>query len=280
MNAGLLQDALVITLNLAAMLAMGLELTPSQLGGALRRRGPVALGLFVNLVIAPALAWGMIALFDLPPVLALGFLLVACAPGGNTGPLFTANARGDIAYAVALVVILSFASVASVPLLMSVLADRGAADFSAQAPAMVRLILTWQIAPLCAGMIVHRLHRGFALRVAPVARVIGNVSLLVLTVALVVTRGEIILRESLAPLLAVEAFVLLMLACGLLLGSPRDPAARALGLTSCTRNLACSMLLGSQVFPDQPAVMMGVLAYGLLWLPTVMPISFLLRRFA
>lgn len=280
MSPGLLQDALVITLNVAIMLAMGLELTPAQLGAAARRAGTMGVGLGVNLVAAPLLAWLLIAGLDLPAELALGFLLAACAPGGNTGPLFTANARGDVAYSVALVVVLSFASVASVPLLMGLLADRAAGDFAGQAPAMVRMILTYQIAPLVAGMVVHAVHRRAALRAAPVARAIGNASLVLLTVVLLVTRGDVIVASGWRPLLAIEAFVLAMLATGLLLGPPRDPAARALGLTSCTRNLACSMLLGSTVFADEPAVMMGVLAYGLLWLPTALPASFWLRRYS
>ena len=280
MSTGLLQDALVISLNVATMLAMGLELTLGRLGSAARRVRPMGLGLAINLVAAPLLAWLMVVGLDLPAGMALGFLLAAAAPAGNTGPLFTANARGDIAYSVALVVVLSFISVASVPLLMSLFSQRSAGVFEAQSAAMVRMILTYQIAPLCAGMVVHALSARFALRAAPVARVIGNASLLLLTVALLVTKGGVIVANGAKPLLAIEAFVLIMLASGLLLGPPRDPQARALGLTSCTRNLACSMLLGSTVFADEPAVMMGVLAYGLLWLPTALPVSFWLRRFA
>jgi BASS family bile acid:Na+ symporter len=279
MSQALLQDALVITLNVAAMLAMGLELTLARLRAAVRRPGPMALGLGVNLVAAPLLGWLLIVGLDLPEALALGFMLVAAAPGGNVGPLFTANARGDIAYSVALVVILSFASVVSVPLLMGAFAG-DSRDFGQHAPAMVRMILTYQIAPLLVGMLGHAIHARLALRIAPVARLVGTASLLALTVALIVTKGGVILEAGWLPLLAIEAFVLVMIASGLLLGSPRSPEARALGLTSCTRNLACSMLLGSQVFAHEPAVMMGVLAYGLLWLPTAMPLSFWLRRFA
>jgi bile acid:Na+ symporter, BASS family len=280
MNAGALQDGLVITLNLASMLAMGLELTPDKLAGAARRAKPMAVGLGVNLVLAPALAWLLVQALALPPAIAIGLLLVAAAPGGNMGPLFTANARGDIAYAVSLVVVLSFASVVSVPLLMSVMAPPGSADFGGHAPAMMRMILVYQIAPLCLGMVVRAVRAGVAARLAPIARIVGNVSLLVLTAALIVTRGGVIVGNGLLPLAAVEAFVLLMLATGFLLGPIRDPAARALGLVSGTRNLACSMLLGSQVFGDQPEVMLGLLAYGLLWLPTTMPLSFWLKRFA
>jgi hypothetical protein len=94
------------------------------------------------------------------------------------------------------------------------------------------------------------------------------------------TRGGLIFSGGLAPLAAVEAFVLALLASGLLLGAPRDPTGRALGLTTCTRNIVLSMLMASQVFGAEPLVLMGVMTYGLLWLATAMPASFWLRRFA
>jgi bile acid:Na+ symporter, BASS family len=280
MNFDALQDGLVITLNIASMLAMGLSLTVSQLGGAVRRVGPLALGLGLNLVLAPLLAWGLAGLLAMPAAFGLGLLICGAAAGGNMGPLFTANARGDIAYSVALVVILSFVSVASVPFVLGLLADPWTADIRGQAPRMMAIIVQFQIAPLVAGMIGHAISPRLALRAAPVARVIANASLVALTVGLLVTKGGLILGAGVLPLLAVEGFVLVLLASGMLLGMPRDPTGRALGLSTCTRNLVLSMLMASQLFRAEPLVMMGVLTYGLLWILTAMPMSFLLRRFA
>ena len=280
MNFQLLQDTLVITLNVASMLAMGLELTMPRLAGALRPVGRLATGLLVNLIAAPVLAWALATGLGLPAAFALGFFLCAAAPAGNTGPLFTANARGDIAYAVALVVILSFISVASVPLWMGLFAERSAGDFTAQTPTMVRMILTYQIAPLLAGMVVHAALPSVARRAAPVARAVGNIALLVLTVALLITKGDVMLEAGPVAMLAIESFVLVAMASGLLIGPIRDPAARALAMSTCTRNLSLSLLIGSQVFRDDPAVMIGVLCYGLLWLSTALPVSLWLRRFA
>ena len=284
MNVDLLQDVLVITLNVASMLAMGLELTVEKLAAAAKRPRPMVLGFALNLVAAPLLAWliwAPVALLGLPTMLGLGLFLCAAAPGGNVGPLFTANARGDVPYAVSLVVVLSLMSVATVPLLMSLATlDGYSGSFRRQATEILYLLLTCQIAPLAFGLALHAFRPGEAARAALLARRITIVSLAVLTIGLVVTKGHLILRGGLAPLIAIEVFVLVALASGLLLGSPRDPSARALSLVTCTRNLALSMLVGSQVFRGQPEVMLGVLAYGLLWLATALPVSFWLRRFA
>src|SRR5687768_9871625 len=104
MNAEALQNFLVIVLNVSVMLAMGLGLTLGQLRDTLRRKDRLAIGLLLNLLIIPLAGAAMIRLFALPPAAALGFLLCVAAAGGPTGPLLTANARGDTAYSVALVV--------------------------------------------------------------------------------------------------------------------------------------------------------------------------------
>lgn len=277
MNGDTLQSALVITLNVASMLAMGLELTLGRLGASLRATRPMAIGLAVNLLAAPLLVWAMATAAALPVAAALAFLLCAAAPGGNTGPLLTANARGDTAYAVALVVVLSFASVATVPLVLGAFLRGQPGAVEVPTAVMVQLILMFQIAPLCVGMAVHAAWPPAARRLAPMVRVLGNASLAVLTLLLLVTKGRLLLSNGVVLLVLIEAFVLLALFSGRLLGPVGDGRARALAMTTCTRNLSLALLLGAQVFRD-PATMMAILAYGLLWVTTAVAAGLWLRR--
>lgn len=277
MNGDSLQSALVITLNVASMLAMGLELTVGRLGASLRAPRPMAVGLAVNLLAAPLLVWAMASAADLPFAAALAFLLCAAAPGGNTGPLLTANARGDTAYAVALVVALSFASVATVPLVLGAFMRGESSAIEVPTGVMVQLILMFQIAPLCLGMVAHAAWPPAARRLAPMVRVLGNASLAVLTLLLLFTKGRLLLANGVVLLVLIEIFVLLALFSGRLLGPFTDGRARALAMTTCTRNLSLALLLGAQVFRD-PATMMAILAYGLLWVTTATAAGLWLRR--
>ena len=61
-------------------------------------------------VLVPALSVVLIALFDLPPSVALGMLLVVSGPAGSMSNLLTHRARGDVALSVSLTTLSSVLS--------------------------------------------------------------------------------------------------------------------------------------------------------------------------
>lgn len=278
MNAELLQNLLVIVLNVSVMLAMGLDLTFGQLRETLRRRDRLLMGLALNLLVVPLAGAVMIRLFALPPAAALGFLLCVTAAGGPTGPLLTANARGDTAYSVALVVILSFASVVTVPVLVQLLGGAVVpANGGGYVAQIITMILLWQILPLCAGMAFHHwrpaqappLHRAF--------KALGNLSLVVLTVALLILKGQLVFANGWQPLLACALMVALVFVLCALVERPSTPYGKALMFTTTIRSLALALLLASQVFAD-PVVVLMTLTYGLFMFASSVPLAFAIGR--
>jgi len=71
------------------MLGLGLSLTADDFRrvGAAPRAVVVALG--CQLVLLPALCFGLVLAFDLSPLLAVGMMLLAASPGGTTANLFS-----------------------------------------------------------------------------------------------------------------------------------------------------------------------------------------------
>jgi bile acid:Na+ symporter, BASS family len=272
------QDFLVILLNVSVMLAMGLDLTLAQLHDTLRRPAALASGMLLNLLLVPLLAAGTIHLFALPAAAALGFLLCAAAAGGSTGPLLTANARGDVAYSVALVVLLSFASVPAVPLLVHWLGGAiipGNGD--RYAGRIIGMILLWQIAPLCAGMLIRHWHANLSRRLHVGFKALGNLTLLVLTLGLLILKSQLVLAHGWMPLVACALFVCITLGVGSLVARPSSAFGRALMFSTGIRNLSLALLLASQVFTE-PATMLTALAYGLFMFGISLPLSFVMRR--
>lgn len=280
MNADSLQDLLVIILNVSVMLAVGLDLTVAQLQAALRRVGPLTAGLVLNLLVVPLLAAGTIWIFDLPPAVALGFLLCAVAAGGSTGPLLTANARGDVAYSVMLVVVLSFAAVPVVPLLMRWLAGavipENAVNYESR---IIGMILLWQILPLCIGLQVRHWNASLARPLHIGAKALGNLTLLALTIGLMILKGHLLLANGWLPLIALALFVIVTLLVGMVVARPSTAYGRALMFSTAIRNLSLALLLASQVFND-PATMLTALGYGLFMFGISLPLSLYVRRHA
>jgi predicted Na+-dependent transporter len=72
-------------------------------------------------VLVPAAAVGLLLTLHAHPRVTAGFLIAAVWPGALCGPPFTAMAKGDVAAAVGLLVILVGSSVLMVLLLLHVL---------------------------------------------------------------------------------------------------------------------------------------------------------------
>lgn len=84
------------------MLGMGLTLRSEDVL-ALRHAGrPLLLGVGLQYLLMPVLAWLLAAGLDLSPMLELGVILVGCAPGGTASNVVTWLARGDVALSVAM----------------------------------------------------------------------------------------------------------------------------------------------------------------------------------
>ena len=68
-------------------------------------------------LLLPLVCFGLVKLFDLPPLLAVGMMLLAASPGGTSANLFSHLFRGDVALNVTLTAVNSVISIVSLPLI-------------------------------------------------------------------------------------------------------------------------------------------------------------------
>lgn len=260
------------------MLAMGMGLTLTEVGRALRRARILALGLVVNFVAIPMLVLLLVKIFAIDDPVAAGLLLCALAPGGGVGTLFVDYSRGDLGLSVGLLLGLTFSSVLLTPILLGLWTggDVGAALSATTWPTM-KLILTFQVIPLVAGLLLRRYAKTGARRVQPWIARIARWLMLGIIAAYLVTKGQLLVANGLRP------FVIIVVAnlAGFLLGW--SPLLRAkterlsLGLTSMNRNLALAMLLAATFF-THPSTIATVLAYGLVMLILSFAVAAWFRR--
>ena len=76
------------------MLGLGLSLTTEDFRRVLLYPKAVVLGLACQMLLLPAVCFGLAKAFALPPELAVGLMLLAASPGGATANLFSHH-RGD-----------------------------------------------------------------------------------------------------------------------------------------------------------------------------------------
>jgi len=102
------------------MLSMGMTLKTKNFTQVITRPRAFFLGLVAQMLLVPLLAVILLQIFHLPPLLAVGLLVLSFSPGGTTSNLFSYLARGDVALSIALTTAASFITPFSIPLLTEV----------------------------------------------------------------------------------------------------------------------------------------------------------------
>ncbi len=105
------------------MFGLGLGLTVADFKRVGQHPRAVVVALTCQLVLLPAVCFGLVRLFDLDPLLAIGMLLLAASPGGTTANLYSHLFHGDVALNITLTAVNSIISIATLPLITNLAID-------------------------------------------------------------------------------------------------------------------------------------------------------------
>ena len=115
-DSALISTGLPIALAII-MFGLGLSLTVADFRRVVRTPKAVAVALVLQVVVLPLVAFGLVTVFDLDPLLAVGVMLLAASPGGTTANLFSHLFRGDVALNITLTAINSVLAAFSIPII-------------------------------------------------------------------------------------------------------------------------------------------------------------------
>ena len=161
---------LLPTLLLAAlaliMFGLGLSLTVGDFRRLLGQPKAVLLALALQALALPALCYALVVALAVPPVFAIGLMLLAASPGGVSANLFSHLFGGNVAMNISLTAINTLLSIVTLPLI----ANFAIASFSQSGQvvpmqtAKVMEVIAIVLVPVAVGMAVKRLAPGFAAR--------------------------------------------------------------------------------------------------------------------
>lgn len=100
------------------MFDLGLTLEAKDFLLVLRRFKAMLTGMIGQLVVLPVLAWFIARAMHLDPIFTIGFVLIACCPGGSSSNIFSMLAKGDVALSVSLTAVSSIITLLTVPAVM------------------------------------------------------------------------------------------------------------------------------------------------------------------
>jgi bile acid:Na+ symporter, BASS family len=241
----------------SSMLAVGLSLTIRQIVAPLRNGRLVLLALLANFVLMPLGALAIARILRLDQPLGIALLLLGAAAGAPFLPKLAGIAKGNLAFAVGLMVLLMVLTVAYMPLVLPLLLKGVSVDPMKIARSLVLLMLL----PLGAGLAVNARFGNIAARMrAPLNR-ISTLSLALLVVLLLVTNIQnVISLFGTRGILASILFLLAGAGIGWLLGGPGLETKGVLALATAQRNIAAALVVGGKDFDPKVLVMIVVVA--------------------
>ncbi|MEE4234809.1 bile acid:sodium symporter family protein [Pseudomonas viridiflava] len=193
------------------MFGMGLTLKLEDYSEVARNPWRVALGVVAHFVIMPGVAWLLCKVFQLPPEIAVGAILVGCCPSGTSSNVMAWLAKGDLALAVAIAAVTTLLAPLLTPTLIWFLAS---AWLPVSFMDMFWSILQLVMLPIVLGVLAQRLlgaRVSYAVDVLPLVSVVS----IVMIVCAVVAASQAKIAES---GLLIMAVVILHNTFGFLLG--------------------------------------------------------------
>ncbi len=212
------------------MFELGLNLRIEDFKLFRTRPKPVLAGLIGQIIVLPVLAWIIGRALGLEPIFLIGFVLIACCPGGSSSNVFSMLAKGDVALSVSLTACSSIITLVTVPLIMEwvTLSAGSAVDVHLPVGKLLMQNIVLMFLPIAVGIAVKKQWARAAEKMHNVLSRIAFPALIFLaTVFFIQNRAAII--DSFGQLgLSVSVLILLAMGSGALLS-------RAMSLTGKER---------------------------------------------
>jgi BASS family bile acid:Na+ symporter len=248
------------------MFSMGLQVTSRQILAAVRQRRLMANALLANIVLLPLFALLLSRLVQMPPEIAIGFLLAAVTPGAPFSTKLAEISDGDLPFAVGLMFILVALATITAPLSATfLLPPEATAQFNP--PAVMRTLVQYQLIPLLLGLAVHHWWVPAADRLVRPSIILGNIFTAVVISLLIIRDFSTLITIPWPSLAAMVLLTIASLIVGWFLGGPKLETRRALALGTSIEFSGGALLVVSNSFADTSAGI-AVVAFALIMVVT------------
>lgn len=173
------------------MFGLGLSLTLADFDRVRQHPRAVVIALACQLLVLPAVCFGLVVALDLPPLLGIGMMLLAASPGGTSANLFSHLFHGDVALNVTLTAINSIVAIFTLPIITNL----AIAYFDRQDSVSLQLrkvveVFAVVLLPVLLGMLVRSRRPGLAARADKPVRIGSAVVLAVLVIGILVDQRD------------------------------------------------------------------------------------------
>lgn len=165
------------------MFGMGTELSLQDFKRIVQMPRGVLIGVICHYTIMPFIGFGVANMFNFPPEIAAGIILVGCSPSGLASNVMCYLSKGNLALSVSVTTVSTLLAPLLTPMLMKFL---GGSFITIHFLDMVWEMVKMVVIPVALGILVHYLLKGrskWLNQILPVTSMIGIILILVIIIA-------------------------------------------------------------------------------------------------
>ena len=265
----------VLVFVITSMLGMGFSLTISQIIAPLRNTRLVLMSLAANFIIVPVLVLLIAWTIPLSEGLQIGLILAGMAAGAPFLPKLVQVAKGDMAFAAGLMVLMMVVTIAYLPIVLPFVLT----GVQVNPWEIARSLIFLMLIPLTIALFIRAKYEEVAIGLIPTMKMASSLSLVVLFIAYFAAyfddvSGVIGTGGVLAAILLIAGAAVV----GYLLGGPDMERRKVLTLGTGQRNLAAAFAVAASNFSANPDVLVEIMDVSLLGLAILMVIAAHLGR--
>ncbi|NBE53443.1 bile acid:sodium symporter family protein [Streptomyces sp. YC537] len=198
------------------MLGLGLSLTPADFRRAAQHPRTLSAALLCQLLVLPLVCFGLVSALGVPPVAAVGVMLISACPGGPVAGIYSHLAGGDVALNITLAAVNSLLAVVTLPVItnLSVQHFLGTEAGLGLRPGEVLQVFAVVLVPVALGMAVRARRPVLARRAERPVNVGSGIALGIIVVLSLTANFALLLDNFLTVGIADALFALASLTLG------------------------------------------------------------------
>lgn len=239
------------------MFGMGLTLTIPDFTMVITHPFPILIGVVAQYLIMPSLAVFVVWILRLPADVAVGVILVGCAPGGTASNVVAYLAKADVALSVTMTSISTLLAPLLTPLLTAWLAGT---YMPVDARSMATSVAQMVLAPVIGGFVVRFLFPTLVDHLLPILPWLSTIVIAIVVAGVVAPSHEAVRTAGALVFAAVALHNVLGFAIGYAFAKlcrANNRAAHTVSIEVGMQNSGLAATLATQYFPGTAAALPG-----------------------
>tara|TARA_E500000331_G_C17147466_1_gene665640 strand:- start:143 stop:994 length:852 start_codon:yes stop_codon:yes gene_type:complete len=266
------------------MLGLGMTLTIQDFIRVIKIPKDFLVGFVSQLILLPIVALIISLALNLPAEIAIGLMLIACAPGGVTSNVLTKFANGDVALSITLTAVVSLISIISVPFIMFSSIDFFEINIVKEISMIGIALKMFAVVtvPVIIGMLIKYFAKDFIDKQAPTIQKISIILFSLVFISIWIEEWDNLASYILNAGLVVLILNVTMMIIGFYIGkyfASGVAQQKCISLESGLQNGTLALFVGTQIFGENITVyIIPTAAYALIMMLTSIIFVFIIKN--